>query len=54
VAEPDFVGLQELKLDQDKFPIDAIKEAGYEAVWLGQKTTTAWPFCLKPRAAMSY
>jgi exodeoxyribonuclease-3 len=38
VAEPDFVGLQELKLDQDKFPIDAIKEAGYEAVWLGQKT----------------
>jgi exodeoxyribonuclease-3 len=38
VAEPDFVGLQELKLDQDKFPIDAIKEAGYEAIWLGQKT----------------
>ena len=38
VAEPDFVGLQELKLDQDKFPIDAIKAAGYEAVWLGQKT----------------
>jgi len=37
-VEPDFVGLQELKLDQDKFPIDAIKEAGYEAVWLGQKT----------------
>lgn len=38
VAEPDFLGLQELKLDQDKFPIDAIKQAGYEAVWLGQKT----------------
>lgn len=37
-VEPDFVGLQELKLDQDKFPIDAIKDAGYEAVWLGQKT----------------
>lgn len=38
VAEPDLVGLQELKLEQDKFPIEAIQNAGYQAVWLGQKT----------------
>lgn len=38
VAEPDLVGLQELKLEQDKFPIEAIQTAGYHAVWLGQKT----------------
>lgn len=38
IAEPDFVGLQELKLDQDKFPLQAIEDAGYQAVWLGQKT----------------
>lgn len=37
-AQPDFLGLQELKLDQDKFPVDAIREAGYHAVWAGQKT----------------
>lgn len=34
----DFLCLQELKLDQDKFPIEAIEEAGYQAVWAGQKT----------------
>jgi exodeoxyribonuclease-3 len=38
VVKPDFVGLQELKLDQDKFPLEAIEAAGYHAVWLGQKT----------------
>ncbi len=37
-AQPDFLCLQELKLDQDKFPLEAIREAGYEAVWSGQKT----------------
>jgi exodeoxyribonuclease-3 len=36
--QPDFVGLQELKLDQDKFPLQAIEAAGYQAIWLGQKT----------------
>ncbi len=36
--QPDFVGLQELKLDQDKFPEQAIEAAGYRAIWLGQKT----------------
>ena len=34
----DVLALQELKLDQDKFPIDALTDAGYQAVWFGQKT----------------
>ena len=37
-AKPDVVGLQELKCEDAKFPIDAIREAGYEAVFAGQKT----------------
>lgn len=38
LCQPDFLCLQELKLDQDKFPLAAIEEAGYQAVWAGQKT----------------
>ncbi|MGD9772877.1 exodeoxyribonuclease III [Diaphorobacter sp.] len=34
----DAVGLQELKLVDDKFPHDAFEAAGYHAVCLGQKT----------------
>ena len=37
-AKPDIVCLQELKAPQDKFPIDAIREAGFGAVWHGQKS----------------
>lgn len=37
-AAPDIVGLQELKCEDAKFPVDAIREAGYEAVFSGQKT----------------
>lgn len=37
-AQPDIVGLQELKCEDAKFPIEAIREAGYEAVFAGQKT----------------
>ena len=37
-ATPDVVGLQEIKCEDAKFPIDAIREAGYEAVYAGQKT----------------
>ena len=35
---PDVVCLQELKAPQDKFPLRAIEEAGYGAVWHGQKS----------------
>ncbi|ASJ25350.1 exodeoxyribonuclease III [Laribacter hongkongensis] len=34
----DVLCLQELKLEQDKFPLAEIEAAGYRAVWLGQKT----------------
>ena len=34
----DVLALQELKLTDDKFPIDAFSAAGYCAAWFGQKT----------------
>ena len=37
-TEPDVVSLQELKTTDAEFPAKAIHEAGYEAVWRGQKT----------------
>ena len=37
--QPDVVGLQELKLEDDKFPHDAFASMGYQAVTHGQK---AW------------
>jgi exodeoxyribonuclease-3 len=37
-AKPDVVCLQELKAPQEKFPAAAIEEAGYGAIWLGQKS----------------
>ena len=35
---PDVVCLQELKAPQEKFPEQAIKDAGYNAIWHGQKS----------------
>jgi exodeoxyribonuclease-3 len=35
---PDVVCLQELKAPQEKFPEAAIKEAGYQGIWHGQKS----------------
>jgi exodeoxyribonuclease III len=35
---PDIVCLQELKAPQEKFPQEAIREAGYHALWHGQKS----------------
>jgi exodeoxyribonuclease-3 len=37
-AAPDVVCLQELKAPQEKFPEEALKDAGYNAVWQGQKS----------------
>ncbi len=34
----DFLCLQELKMSDDKFPLDMLKAAGYEAAVFGQKT----------------
>lgn len=38
-ANPDIVCLQELKAPEEKFPAKAITDAGYNAIWHGQK---AW------------
>lgn len=35
---PEIVCLQELKAPQEKFPLEAIKDAGYHAIWHGQKS----------------
>ncbi|KAA0993294.1 exodeoxyribonuclease III [Dyadobacter aurulentus] len=37
-AAPDVVCLQELKAPQEKFPFKAIEDAGYQAIWHGQKS----------------
>jgi exodeoxyribonuclease-3 len=37
-SAPDIVCLQELKAPQDKFPLAAIQNAGYHAIWHGQKS----------------
>jgi len=37
-AAPDIVCLQELKAPQEKFPVAAIRNAGYGAIWHGQKS----------------
>ena len=36
--QPDALCLQELKMEDAKFPLDAIRAAGYHAAFLGQKT----------------
>ena len=35
---PEFIGLQETKVQDDEFPLDAVSEMGYEVIYLGQKT----------------
>jgi exodeoxyribonuclease III len=37
-TEPDVVCLQELKTTDAEFPADAIRQAGYHAVWRGEKS----------------
>ena len=37
-AAPDIVCLQELKAPDEKFPAGAIEDAGYAAIWHGQKS----------------
>jgi exodeoxyribonuclease-3 len=36
-THPDVVCLQELRIFDDEFPLAAIRDAGYGAVWKGQK-----------------
>ena len=37
-SAPDIVCLQELKAPEEKFPLQAITDAGYDAIWHGQKS----------------
>jgi len=37
-AEPDVVSLQELKAEQEDFPVKALRSLGYEAVWQGERS----------------
>ena len=37
-AEPDVVSLQELKAEQQAFPVKALRTLGYEAVWQGERS----------------
>ena len=37
-SAPDVVCIQELKAPQEKFPFEAIQDAGYKAIWNGQKS----------------
>ena len=37
-SSPDVVCLQELKTPHEKFPVDAIRDAGYQVIWHGQKS----------------
>ena len=37
-AQPDVVCLQELKAPEERFPAAAIADAGYGAIWHGQKS----------------
>ena len=37
-AQPDILGLQETKLVDEKFPLEALQEAGYHAIYSGQPT----------------
>lgn len=37
-SKPDVACLQELKAPQENFPLEAIQDAGYNAIWHGQKS----------------
>ncbi|HYK44935.1 MAG TPA: exodeoxyribonuclease III [Parafilimonas sp.] len=37
-TSPDVVCMQELKAPQENFPLQAIQDAGYQAIWHGQKS----------------
>ena len=37
-AEPDVVSLQELKAETEAFPVNAVRQLGYEAVWEGERS----------------
>ena len=51
-TKPDVACLQELKAPNEKFPEPAIREAGYGAVWRGQKSWNGVAILARNRAPM--
>jgi len=51
-TKPDVACLQELKASDEKFPELAIREAGYRAVWHGQKSWNGVAILARDRAPM--
>jgi len=51
-TKPDVACLQELKAPDEKFPESAIREAGYCAVWHGQKSWNGVAILARNRAPM--
>ena len=47
---PDVVGLQETKLDDERFPDDALAALGYRSVFMGQKTYNGVAILARDRA----
>lgn len=46
--QPDIIGLQETKVQDHEFPIEAIEALGYQAVFMGQKTHYGVALLYKP------
>jgi exodeoxyribonuclease-3 len=51
-AEPDVVCLQELKAEQNAFPAQALRAAGYEAVWQGERSWNGVAILTRGHAAV--
>jgi exodeoxyribonuclease-3 len=49
MSKPDVVCLQELKAPNEKFPEQAINDAGYRAIWHGQKSWNGVAILAKPK-----
>lgn len=49
--KPDIVGLQETKLADADFPVEAIEQAGYKAIYAGEKTYNGVAILSRKRAS---
>jgi exodeoxyribonuclease-3 len=49
-AKPDVVSLQELKAEQESFPVNALRKVGYEAVWQGERSWNGVAILARNRA----
>jgi exodeoxyribonuclease III len=49
-TQPDMVSLQEIKVEQQAFPLRAIRTLGYEAVWQGERSWNGVAILARDRA----